>query len=218
MDGNTSTAARDIQFIEIDCIINSGCSFNCFGVHGPFGPPGRIRHLHFVIVQRDLGIETQLNDRPGHVAAAGQRAPNGRLISAFQRHGSQHAVNGDLGFGQVVHVRVRVGLRLRGPRFLAGQCIARRHGVVLRLGHLRAVVFVSQNFGLAPLIQFVRAVRGHGIGARFIPIIAGAIGTVVPVEARPNPGGHGNVSHAAACAGALISNLGHSQREIMGLI
>jgi hypothetical protein len=105
------------------------------------------------------------------------------LISALQRHGDSPRI---LNLGQVVHVRVRVGLRLRGPRLLPGQRIARRQGVLLCPGQLRAVALIFQNFGLAPLVQRVRAIRQPIItDARGVPVVARAIRAVVPARAAP---------------------------------
>lgn len=139
--------------------------------------------MHFVIIQRHAFIHAQRNDRAGNIAVAGQGATNRGLISALQRHGDSPRI---LNLGQVVHVRVRVGLRLRGPRLLPGQRIARRQGVLLCPGQLRAVALVFQNFGLAPLVQRVRAIRQPIVtDARGVPVIARAIRAIVPARATP---------------------------------
>jgi hypothetical protein len=71
---------------------------------------------------------------------------------------------------------------------------------------LRAVAFVFHNLHFAPLVQFIRAVHPSGTqAAHRIPIIAGTIGTVVPLRARPRSRWEWNVSHPATCAGALIA-------------
>jgi len=101
---------------------------------------------------------------------------------ALQRHGDSIAFN----LGQVVHVGVRVRLRLRGPRFFAGERIARRHGVLLRPGQLRAVALVFQNFGLAPLVQVIRAIRHPAVtDARGVSIVARAIRAIISSGATP---------------------------------
>jgi hypothetical protein len=91
-----------------------------------------------------------------------------------------------LNLGQVVHVRVRVGLRLRGPRLLPGQRVARRHGVLLCPGQLRAVALVFQNFGLAPLVQVICAIRQPVVtDARGVSIVAHAIRAIISSGATP---------------------------------
>ena len=167
--------------------------------------PIRIRDLRFIIVQRHAGIIAQLNHGSWNVAAARQTA---RVIAwiALQPHCAHHAVYWNLNFRQVVHVRVRVRLRLRGPRFLARERVARHHGVLLRPGHLRAVFFVFQNLHFAPLVQFIRAEHPSGTqAAHVIPVVAGAIGTVIPLRARPRARWNRNIPHPATCAGALIA-------------
>ena len=103
--------------------------------------------MQLVVIQWHTCVNAQLNDRSWNIAVARQRAMNRGLV-ALQRHRDSRIFN----FRQIVHVWIRVGLRLRGPRFLPRERIARQHGVLLCLRELRAVAFVFQNFGLAPLV------------------------------------------------------------------
>ncbi len=136
--------------------------------------------MHLVVVQWHALINAQRNDWPRDIAAARQGTTHRRLV-AFQR--DSYACS--LSFRQIIHIGVRVGLRLRGPRLLAREGIARKHGILLGRRELRAVVSILQNLHLAPLIQRVRAVR-HSVGAAHgISVVAVAIGTVVPSSTRP---------------------------------